>query len=122
MKTKTTNKPKQPTAVNESAKAESAKDAFRKTIGKQDGANSIVEKFFAVMEQLTKNSINGTFSVMDAIHYGKAFELGANDVKDLFLKWTDKEVQLGRLQRIEGCYEWSIYKVISTKSFLTEQV
>jgi hypothetical protein len=105
------------TKVKQPAKAE---ESFLDSIQHQDGANSIVKKFLVIMELITKNQV--TFTFHDSLYYAKGFELDTNEVKNLFVKWTDKEVQLGRLQRIEGCYEYPVFKVISTASFIVNTV
>jgi hypothetical protein len=116
MKTTTKNKTK-----TKQPQVEHSKESFIASLQRPDGANnSIVEKFLAIMEQLTKNQAH--FTYQDALYYGKGFELDANEVKDLFTRWTDRETQLGNLERVDGCYNFPVFTVISTKSFAQSSV
>jgi hypothetical protein len=103
------------TTKTKQLKAELSQEAFLESL-KRDGANNpTVEKFIAIMKQLTMNQAH--FNVYDCFYYAKSFDLDLNEVKELFVKWCDRETQLQRLTKVEGVYDYAQYTVNSTASF-----
>jgi hypothetical protein len=107
--TKRTTKPKQ-----SNADTTLVSQSFFESASEKDGSDCFVKKFLAIMEQITNQA---HFSITDLYGFAKPFDLDVNRLKDLFTRWTDKETQLGNLERVEGCYSYPVFTVISNRSF-----
>jgi hypothetical protein len=88
---------------------QTANALFVKSLGKvADGANEHpVKQFLHVATQVIENSTS--FSIFDVLYHMRPLNLDSESVKKLFLLWSAKMVELGKLKRVEGCYDYSIF-------------
>lgn len=75
--------------------------AFVKAVQKpNEGGNTCLQDFLAVMDKLTKNS--SSFSFKDVLFRSQCLDLSAIELRDFFEKWTAQMMKFGKLEQA-GC-------------------
>lgn len=86
-------------------------EIFMKSLPKlKDGANDYRSEFLQLGLMLLNN--NASFCVQDCIVLAKYKDLPTPEITKLFELWTEKLVELGRLEKVIGAYDVPVYKVV----------
>jgi hypothetical protein len=72
-----------------------------------DGENEHLASFLAVTERVM--DILPSFSIHDVLSQSLAYELPLPEVKRLFEAWSEKMVDMCKLEKIQGCYNYPVF-------------
>jgi len=79
----------------------------KKYANKSESSNTYWEKFLAIVENVLQNL--PTFSEIDIINTAKTFDIPDDRLKQMFAIWSKKMIQIGRLEQIDGCYNYPVF-------------
>lgn len=76
---------------------------------KDDGSNAPqIAEFMAIAKLLTEHY--PTFEFQTAISLTRGLDLEIHSLDEMFQAWVRRQIKLGKLQEICGCYEASSYR------------
>ena len=77
-----------------------------------DGANNYLNDFLHVAKAVVENFEHRTFSFHDFVIYADHLETPRDELQKFYDGWTKSLQAGGRLQTIDGCYNYAVHAFV----------